>query len=211
MNKSHLLFIDACVRPESRTRQLAEYLLKEIESADSCDIERLTLDANTLPVLTEEALSARSARCAALDFSDPYFDLAKQFAAADIIVIAAPFWDLSFPAVLKQYFENISISNLTFRYTEDGFPVGLCRAKELYYVTTAGGPIFDASFGFGYVKALCSMMFGVKRCRLIALENLDIIGNDAEEMLKHACLSLPAALQDSGDVFFDRTAPGEAQ
>ena len=33
------------------------------------------------------------------------FDLAGQFAGADTIVIAAPFWDLSFPAALKQYMQ----------------------------------------------------------------------------------------------------------
>ena len=37
------------------------------------------------------------------------FDLAKQFAEADEVIIAAPFWDLSFPAALKQYFEQINV------------------------------------------------------------------------------------------------------
>ena len=60
------------------------------------------------------------------------FELARQFAAADQIVIAAPYWDLSFPAALKQYFEQINVLGITFAYTPEGVPKGLCRARKLY-------------------------------------------------------------------------------
>ena len=50
-------------------------------------------------------------------FQDPLFGLARQFAAADRIVIAAPYWDLSFPAALKQYVEQINVLGITFIYT----------------------------------------------------------------------------------------------
>lgn len=63
------------------------------------------------------------------NFSDAYFDWAKEFASADAVVIAAPYWDFSFPAVLKQYLEAITIVGLTFYYTEEGFPKGLCKAE----------------------------------------------------------------------------------
>ena len=43
---------------------------------------------------------------------------AKQFAGADTIVIAAPFWDLSFPAILKTYIENIYVTGIVSRYSK---------------------------------------------------------------------------------------------
>ena len=95
------------------------------------------------------------------DYSDPMFDLAKQFAEADRIVIAAPYWDLSFPASLKQYFEQINVQGITFVYTPEGVPQGLCRAKQLLYVTTAGGNYVPEEFGFGYVKALAQNFYGI--------------------------------------------------
>ena len=55
-----------------------------------------------------------------------------------------------FPALLKQYLEQISVVGITFKYSENGVPVGLCRADRLFYVTTAGGNEVPDIFGFGY-------------------------------------------------------------
>ncbi len=109
--------------------------------------------------------------------------LYRQFAAADTIVIAAPFWDLSFPAMLKQYFEQISAIGITFKYSEEGYPVGLCKAKKLYYVTTAGGMFFPEEYGFGYIRALAENFYGIKECIMFKAIGLDIDGADEEQIL----------------------------
>lgn len=41
------------------------------------------------------------------------FKYAKQFAEADEIVIAAPYWDLAFPATVRIYFEAITVTGIT--------------------------------------------------------------------------------------------------
>ena len=120
------------------------------------------------------------------DFSDPAFDAAKEFAAADGIVIAAPYWDLMFPAVLKSYLEHITVSGITFRYSDQGRPVSLCRAKKLYYVTTAGGFIGAHDFGFSYVEALAKNFFGIREIHRYAAEGLDIFGTDVEQIMSKA-------------------------
>ena len=48
------------------------------------------------------------------------FRYARQFAAADKIVIAAPLWDLSFPAQLKVYLENIYVTGIVTKYSDAG-------------------------------------------------------------------------------------------
>ena len=111
------------------------------------------------------------------------FRYSHQFAAADRIVIAAPYWDLSFPAQLKIYIENIYATGIVTRYGADGRPEGMCRAEELIYVTTSGGP-FDGRFGYGYVKALAEDYFGIPATRLLLAEGLDIRGNDPEAILQ---------------------------
>ena len=176
------LFIDACARKASRTRALGEYLLQKLGD----EVQILRLCEETLPRTEEALLTARDGACASEDFSGEAFRLARQFSAADTAVIAAPFWDLSFPAVLKDYLEAVSVTGLTFRYSEEGIPVSLCRLKRLYYVTTSGGPIFDASFSFGYVSALAKGYFGAEETAFFSAQGLDLRDGDPEAVLAAA-------------------------
>ena len=152
-----ILFINACVRPESRTYILAKHALERLEG----NVEELRLIDEDLPPLTNDMLMLRDALIKDGQIEHPFLRYARQFAEADTIVIAAPYWDLMFPSILKNYFENITISGLTFVYGEDGRPKGLCNAKNLIYVTTSGGPIIQ-NFGYDYTNALAKMFFGIK-------------------------------------------------
>ena len=175
-----ILFIDACVREASRTKRLAKRVLSHL----SGPVETVRLETLDFPKTDEAFLRKRDACIASGDFSDPIFDLAKQFVRADAIVIAAPHWDLSFPAALKQYFEQINVVGLTFFYTDSDRPVTLCRAKQLIYVATAGGPVRSHDYGFGYVKALGEEFYGIKDAMLFCAEGLDLVGADAEAILE---------------------------
>ncbi len=175
-----LLYIDACVRENSRTRRLSDRLLKTLK--EPC--VQLKLAQQTFPVVDEAFLMKRDRLVAEGRFEDPVFDLARQFAQADGIVIAAPFWDLSFPAVLKTYLEHINVVGITFRYTPEGVPEGLCRAKWLYYVTTAGGDFLPEQYGYGYVEALAKRYYGIENTAMISATGFDIDGAQVEEILQ---------------------------
>ena len=181
-----ILFVDATVRKDSRTKSLARHLLSKL----SGKVEHLVLAEEGIAPLDEEMLNKRTRRVEEGDYSSPYFRYAKQFAGADRIVIAAPFWDLSFPALLKNYLESVCVTGITFRYTEEGVPQGMCRAKTLYYITTAGGPICSPEYGFGYVRALAQQMFGIPDVVLFKAEDLDIIGNDVEGIIEGSKLEI---------------------
>ena len=111
--------------------------------------------------------------------------MAKQFANADVIVIGAPYWDLMFPAVLKNYFEKITVNGLTFAYGENGIPMGLCKGKKLIYVTTSGGPIIY-NFGYDYVSAIAKNFYGINDVQLIKAEGLDVYGADVLQIMEKA-------------------------
>lgn len=174
-----ILFINACVRPCSRTLELAETLLQKLKG----DAEEVRLYEIPLPVLDLNAMEQRNLASRKNDFSNGIFDFPKQFAEADVIVIAAPYWDLMFPAVLRTYLENITVAGITFQYSKEGRPQSLCRAKALYYVTTAGGIIGQNDFGFSYVKALAQNFFGINEIHRYVAEGLDIFGADVETIL----------------------------
>lgn len=179
------LYINCCVRENSRTDRLAKAVLKKLGG----EYTELNLYAQPPKPLDRERLNRRTALIERGDYSDEMFDCAKQFAAADIIVIAAPYWDLSFPAPLKAYIENIYVTGLVSAYGADGMPVGLCSAKYLYYVTTAGGP-YEPLYSYGYLERLAKRFFGIENTRLVKAEMLDVTGNDAQAILDRAIRSI---------------------
>lgn len=175
-----VLFINACIRPESRTLVLARQVLSELGGV----YDEINVVGENMKPLDSAALDKRTQKIASGDFSDAMFHAAKQFAQSNTVVIAAPFWDLSFPSVLKVYFENILVSGLTFTY-KSGKPEGLCRVKHLFYVTTAGGKIVS-DFGFSYIQALAETFFNIPEIKYFRAEGLDIIGNDVGRIMNDA-------------------------
>ena len=179
-----ILFINACMRGNSRTLVLAKNVLKDMNG----EIIELKLDSHNIEPLGAELLEKREGLLSGGKLDDPMFSYAKQFADADEIVIAAPFWDLSFPAKLKIYLEQITVSGITFKYI-NGRPSGLCKAKKLTYVTTSGGPVFD-DFGYAYVKTLAQKFYGIEKTVAVRAMNLDVDMIPAEELLEKATISV---------------------
>ena len=177
-----ILYVNACVRKDSRTKRLADRLIEKLNGT----VEEVRLDTISFPTVDRNFLIHRDELITAGDFEDPLFDPARQFAAADVIVVAAPYYDLSFPASLKQYLEQINVVGITFKYSPDGIPIPLCNAKKLYYVTTAGGNYVPDEFGLGYVKALAEGYYGIQDVELIKAVGLDIVGADVERIMKEA-------------------------
>lgn len=181
-----VLFVNGCVRENSRTLELARHLLKLLSSdlagvgdfAESSPlvVEELELAQLNLSGHSRESLVERDRLLQSRDFHHEMFDYAHQFASADVIVVAAPYWDLSFPAIVKTYIENICVSGITFDY-EGAVPVGMCRAKKFYYVTTAGGPIF-CDYGYSYWESVCKSFFDIQETCCIKAEGLDMMAPD---------------------------------
>ncbi len=177
-----ILYINACVRSESRTKQLADYVLSKLEG----QVEEVKISEIDFPKVDESFIQKRNNLIETGQFDDPLFSLALQFASADKIIIAAPYWDHSFPAILKQYLEQICVLGVTFRYDENGISRGLCKAKALYYVTTVGGVIWSDIYGFGYIETLAHLFFGIKKVKLFCAEKLDLVGADVDAIMEKA-------------------------
>jgi FMN-dependent NADH-azoreductase len=175
-----ILYINSCVRDESRTDRLARAVLDKMGK-----YTELYLPGEDIKPLSEEMLAKRTELLERGEHSDKMFRYAHQFANADKIVISAPFWDGSFPSVLKVYIENIYAVGIVSSYNPDGSPNGLCKAQELVYVTTAGGK-YIPDFSYDYIKALAVNCFGIKNTRLVMAEMLDIQGMDPERIMLDA-------------------------
>ena len=180
-----ILYINSCVRNGSRTDRIARAVLDKLGG----EYTEVYLPDENLQPLSADKLDKRTALVEQGDYSDSMFNLAKQFASADTIVISAPYWDSSFPSVLKLYIENIYVTGIISEYAPDGSPHGLCKANELIYVTTAGGP-YVADYSFGYIKELAELYMGIPKTTLIKAEMLDVDGFDAEQIVEDTINSL---------------------
>lgn len=190
-----LLYVDANVnRDTSRTEQLARVLLDRLVAEEGYELETLVLEDAGLAPLTGELVNVRTQGTAAGDFSHPVFDQAKRFARADAVVFAAPYWDFSFPASLKIYFELLCAQGVTFTYSPEGIPTGLVDVKKAYYVTTVGGYAGEWDYGWGQVRALCQLYFGIPDVRCFRAEGLDIVTNDAAQIMRDAISELREAV-----------------
>ena len=183
-----LLFIDCCISQRgagSRTRVLAEAFLSAFQGTHpQAEIETVVLEALDIKPLLPPALRERDSLAEAGDFSGPVFALARQFQQADKIVVAAPFWDLSFPSLLRIYIEHISANGLLYHYDADGCH-GDCRASRLLYLTTGGDLETPVSLGMLHWKQLC-VMFGIPRFDYVFASGLDIEPDKGPEILENA-------------------------
>lgn len=184
------LFINACVRENSRTMILAQHVLDKVGG----DITEVNLEKENIQPLNSETLKRRDEVLKQGSHSDEMLKYAVEFAKADTIVIAAPYWDLAFPAMLKCYLEAVTAQGVTFYYDDNGMPAGLCKAQKVVYVETCGGPCEGFNFGFDYVKGLCTLLYGIKDVVCFKAEMLDVIGMDVDAILAKAKEEIDSSL-----------------
>lgn len=181
-----ILIIDSCVRrEESRTKQMLNKAVETLKSRhEDWVFETLTLMDMDLKYWNTESLKVRDRLLLNGQHDAPQFRLGNQFREADGIVIAAPFWDLSVPAMLKVYIENISADGITFSTSEEGL-TGICKFQWMLFLTTRGG-IWEGSdmeMGSPYMEAL-SRFFGNGKYYCVAADGTDIVGLDLEEIME---------------------------
>ena len=171
-----LLFVDCCIRREaSRTRKLAEAFLNSLP--EGWRVEKVTLMDEPLLPLMEGGFAQREELLQRGDFAHRRFDYAWQFQKADAILIAAPFYDLSIPALLKVYIENVSVDGITFECDERGLR------------GTSRGGFYDDSpdeMGSRYMEAMCRF-FGTGVYRCVAADGVDMDPSKTPAILAEAC------------------------
>lgn len=164
----NLIYINACMRAGSRTQRIATPIIQEL--CKRYNVETVDLTKNMYPVADNSTLEDRNQGIVPQE----HVAIAKKIAAADRIVIAAPFWDMSFPSALKVFFENMSLFGITFD-SNDKECYGLCKAEKVMYITTrgmnisTGDPLEQAT---PYIKAL-SHLWGWGGLTVISAQNMD--------------------------------------
>lgn len=185
------LFINACIGKESRTLRLCRAYLERRVGGQGIAINEINLERAGLAPFNESMLRQRGEDVRSGRLDGPEYKYSRAFAAADFIVIGAPYWDYSFPSLLKVYIEHICVNKITFSYDEEGNQVPLCKAKRLCYITTVGGYVGSHDSGERYLKDMCDM-FGIPVFQSYRAEGLDILGCDVEKTLEDVITTMQA-------------------
>ncbi len=177
-----VLFINGCVREEfSRTLRIAHVYLNELKKKEDFKLIERNLVDNNLSYITNNSFHSETGEQI---ISDNH--LAIEFAMADEIVLAAPFWEFMFPAVVSCYIEKISCVGITFKYGPTG-SVGLCKASSFKYIYTAGDHLKpEDKISEIYLKKLIKL-YGIPSFSSILSDGLDIQTNNAESLLADVC------------------------
>ena len=184
---SKVLYIKANIKNEgeSRTFKVSDSFVEEYKKNNPED-EIITLDLykENIDFLRADDLGKLFGPKDEESKNNSILKYAYQFADADKYIIAAPMWNLSFPAILKAYIDYVSVSGITFKYTAEG-AVGLLNNKKAVHIVSRGGAYDNSPYEMGdrYLRTILGF-FGIKDIETIAIDNLDVIGVNVEEKVE---------------------------
>ena len=141
-----ILHLNSSVRStDSISRQLTGEFVQKLQAANpgARVIER-DLAKQPVPHLSEQMMGAyftpadqrSDEQKRIVQLSD---DLVAELLSADVVVIGAPMYNFSISSTLKAWIDHVARAGVTFKYNEQGQPVGLVSGKKFYIFTSRGG------------------------------------------------------------------------
>ncbi|MEZ5559956.1 MAG: NAD(P)H-dependent oxidoreductase [Pseudomonadales bacterium] len=176
MSTLNVLRIDASARGSSSvSRTLTGRLVGHFAEVPGVRVVHRDLGAAPPPMIDEHWVAANftdaaersSEQRATLAGSDA---LVAELKAADLVVLGAPIYNFSIPAVLKGWIDLVARARETFRYTEQG-PEGLLKGKRAVLIIASGGTRVGSAgdFASDYLRHLLAFM-GIEDVTTVAAD-----------------------------------------
>lgn len=183
----------------SRSLVVSEYFLEQYkENNPDVEVEELDIFDTDIPRLDKEVFAARETLQGGGEFSQlsssqqgklaKMNELIDQFMAADRYIFSFPMWNLSCPADVKNYIDNVTIVGKTFHYTPQG-AVGLLNDKDRKAVVISSYGGFHAGkqddFCIPYVENLLKFL-GIEDVKTIVAQGVDALPDQVNNVLEKA-------------------------
>ncbi len=196
---SKLLYITANVKEvkDSYSLSVGEEFLKEYENLNPTDeIIRLDLFKTEIPFLDEQLVGHVFGTVKYDEIDEEHKRKVQvmksnleQFIDADKYVFVTPLWNFSVPPVVRAYFDNVSVSGKTFKFTEKGHQ-GLLTGKKALCIQSSGGMYNKrgsqaVEHGVPYIKTILAFL-GVVDVQAVFVEGVNMASNNAEQIKKEA-------------------------
>ena len=142
-----------------------------------------------------EALSEQEREAA-----DEIARLCDQFLSADLYVIAAPMWSMSFPSRLKQYVDCVMLNHKTIELSRQKARGLLCdKTRKMVYIQSSGGiypKIIDWKFNYGvnYFHDLFKSL-GIREFHKILIQGTDMTDVGPEKAMEAAAPDFDEVLE----------------
>lgn len=183
-----LLYIIVNSKPEmeSSSRRVSRRVVnKLLEANQGCVLEELNLYDEHIPRLEYRYFKQRNCIVDKEEYDklpeedkkevDRINELCDQFMSADLYVIAAPMWSLSFPAPLKEYIDCIVQVNKTMVISNNKVKGTLDdKERKMIYVQSSGGEVpwllrGKISQGVEYVEDIMKFL-GIKKFKELLVD-----------------------------------------
>jgi FMN-dependent NADH-azoreductase len=178
-----LLHIDSSILgANSTSRQLTQQIVAAWQANHpGTEVEYVDLAVSSPSHLSMESLGFRLPQGTALSEAQVRENavseaLVRQFLAADVVVVGAPFYNFTIPSQLKAWIDRIAQVGRTFKYTEKG-PQGLAGGKTVVLAVSRGG-IYSTSEGGQATEHQESLLkvifgfFGITDIRVVRAEGI---------------------------------------
>lgn len=188
------IIVNSKKEEESSSRKISRKLVnKYLEVYKDLQLEELNLYEEYIPKLKYNLFKGRncvvdSKTCENLSYEekrdvDRINELGERFKEADIYVIAAPLWSLSYPAPLKEYVDCIVQEGKTIMIKEDKIK-GLLddKYRRMVYVQSSGGTISfllrgKLSQGVEYIEDIMKFL-GIKKFKELLIDGTGFTEDD---------------------------------
>lgn len=203
-----LLYITVNSKPEELSASKTvgrSFVNRFLELHSDFKLEELDLYDCHIPRLEYQYFEKRNAMIKEEDFNKldkrqqeevhKIVKLTDQFKEADMYVIAAPMWSLSFPSPLKEYIDCVVMDGKTISINENKIE-GLLKDKPrgMVYIQSSGGNIpwmlrMVMNKGLNYVEDIMKVM-GIKRFEELLVDGTGFTEEEKNQAVEKAKLKI---------------------
>jgi FMN-dependent NADH-azoreductase len=181
-----ILQLNSSIRgQDSISTKYANAVSEKLQKNNQAQVIIRDIASNPVSQLDNQALSALFSGNLEHSIVSEHTQLIDELKSVDTLVIAAPMYNFSVPATLKNYFDAIARAGSTFKYSETG-PIGLLNINKAYVVLSRGGVYQNkVSFQEDFIETMLKFV-GVKEVEFIYVEGLNLGAQSLENAEKYA-------------------------
>jgi len=205
-----VLIVSYTPRENSNTKKLLDFAVEKLKAQaekvnQTIEFSTVDLAREEVPMLQEKELNLyvkRNLGGQTLSAEEekilkPIDDYCIGILNADLVIIAYPVYNFTFPGPVKCWFDAILQAGRTFKYTETGFE-GMLKGKKAIVLTTSGGEYSNnTAWDFSTPLAHSQFNFMGMENVVITAGGMSFSPEKIEESLDHAMAKIEKEIENN--------------